>query len=266
MSLAGQDGATDGDELVQLRPDRTRAPGPARDPAAGAAGPAGPAADPAGTTGSTALFRRRSAQASRRGVLHLQSARDTPAPPDLASWFTERGFHFYVAALRWPHAPGRVRRRGGKAWAAAFAELDARCEHLRTADGIDNVIVTAHGEGALAAARWCAAPPSGSHPDALILYTPTFSPSRRTARRGLDIPCPVLVIGGTGRRRPRLRRGAATVPAAAIHLGSHVTWLRPADGEARPDAREPADRRVFFDELGRWLGAYMYGQVRDQLL
>jgi alpha-beta hydrolase superfamily lysophospholipase len=213
-----------------------------------------------------ALFRRRSVLASRRGVLHLQSARDTPAPADLASWFTERGFHFYVAALRWPRRPGRL-RRGGRALTAAFAELDARCEHLRTADGIDNVIVTAHGEGALAAAMWCTAPPSGSHPDALILYAPSFGRGRRAARRGLDIPCPVLVIGGTVRqRRLALGRGAATTPADTIHLGSHVTWLRPADGEARPDAREPEDRRRFFDEMGRWLGAYMYGQVRDQLL
>jgi alpha-beta hydrolase superfamily lysophospholipase len=265
MSLAGQDGATDGYELVPLRPDRTRAPGPAAAPAGGPAGPAGnsaaasPAAEAAGGPGSTALFRRPSAHASRRGVLHLQSARDTPAPPDLATWFTERGFHFYVAALRWPRAPGRIRRRGGRALAAAFAELDARCEHLRTADGIDNVIVTAHGEGAL----WCSAPSSGSRPDALILYAPSFGRGGRAARRGLDISCPVLVIGGTVRRRLRRRRGAAT---AAIHLGSHVTWLRPADGEARPDAREPEDRSRFFDEMGRWLGAYMYGQVRDQLL
>ncbi len=29
---------------------------------------------------------------------------------------------------------------------------------------------------------------------------------------------------------------------------------------------EAADRRQFFDEMGRWLGAYMYGGVRDQLL
>jgi hypothetical protein len=274
MSLAGQDGGTDGYELVPLRPDRPRALGPADDPAGpggnSAAAPspkaAPPAADAAGGPGSTALFRRRSVHASRRGVLHLQSARDTPAPADLASWFTERGFHFYVAALRWPRRPGRL-RRGGRALTAAFAELDARCEHLRTADGIDNVIVTAHGEGALAAAMWCTAPPSGSHPDALILYAPSFGRGRRAAHRGLDIPCPVLVIGGTGgRRRLRLRRGAAAAPAATIHLGSHVTWLRPADGEARPDAREPEDRRRFFDEMGRWLGAYMYGQVRDQLL
>jgi hypothetical protein len=272
MSLAGQDGGTDGYELVPPRPDRTRAPGPAAAPAGGPAGTAGnsaaasPAAEAAGGPGSTALFRRRSAHASRRGVLHLQSARDTPAPPDLATWFTERGFHFYVAALRWPRTPGPLRRRGGRALAAALAELDARCEHLRTADGIDNVIVTAHGEGALAAALWCSAPPSGSRPDALILYAPSFGRGRRAARRGLDIPCPVLVIGGTVRRRLRLRRGAATAPAAAIHLGSHVTWLRPADGEARPDARAPQDRSRFFDEMGRWLGAYMYGQVRDQLL
>jgi hypothetical protein len=26
------------------------------------------------------------------------------------------------------------------------------------------------------------------------------------------------------------------------------------------------DRRLFMDQLGRWLGAYMYGPVRDQLL
>ena len=273
MSLAGQDSGTDGYELVPLRPDRTRALGPADEPA----GPGGnsaasspkaapPPADAGSGPGSTALFRRRSVHASRRGVLHLQSARDTPAPADLASWFTERGFHFYVAALRWPRRPGRL-RRGGRALTAAFAELDARCEHLRTADGIDNVIVTAHGEGALAAAMWCAAASSGQHPDALILYAPSLGRGRRVARRGLDIPCPVLVIGGSHRRRrrPRLRRGNA--PAApAIHLGSHVTWLRPADVQARPDASEPEDRRRFFDEMGRWLGAYMYGQVRDQLL
>jgi hypothetical protein len=273
MSLAGQDGGTDGYELGPLQPGRTPAPGPAAapagpggNPAAAAPAAASPASPAAGGTGSTALFRRRSVHASRRGVLHLQSTRDTPAPADLASWFTERGFHFYVAALRWPRRPGRIRPRG-RALTAAFAELDARCEHLRTADGIDNVIVTAHGEGALAAAMWCTAPTSGSHPDALILYAPSFGRGGRAARRGLDIPCPVLVIGGTGRqRRLSLRRGAATAPADTIHLGSHVTWLRPADGEARPDAREPEDRRRFFDEMGRWLGAYMYGQVRDQLL
>jgi alpha-beta hydrolase superfamily lysophospholipase len=263
MSLAGQDGATDGYELVQLRPDRTRAPGPAGDPGGPAEAP-GTAA--AGTAGRTALFRRRSAQASRRGVLHLQSARDTPAPPDLATWFTERGFHFYVAALRWPRSASRGRRRGGRALAAAFADLDARCEQLRSADGIDNVIVTAHGEGALAAALWCAARSSGGHPDALILYAPSFGRGRRGARRGLDIACPVLVIGGSA-RAPRLRRHDPSAPAAApIHLGSHVTWLRPADAQARPDASAPEDRRRFFDEVGRWLGAYMYGQVRDQLL
>jgi hypothetical protein len=272
MSLASQDGGTDGHELMPLRPDRTRAPGPAATPAgapAGAAGnsaPASSAAETAGGPGSMALFRRRSVLASRRGVLHLQSARDTPAPADLGTWFTERGFHFYVAALRWPRPPGRIRPRGGRALAAAFAELDARCEQLRTADGIENVIVIAHGDGALAAAMWCTAPPSGSRPDALILYAPSFGRGRRAARRGLDIPCPVLVIGGTDRRRRWRRRGAATAPAAAIHLGSHVTWLRPADGEARPDAREPEDRSRFFNEMGRWLGAYMYGQARDQLL
>jgi len=43
-----------------------------------------------------------------------------------------------------------------------------------------------------------------------------------------------------------------------MQLGSHVTRL------ALPDAGE--DRRAYLAELGRWLGAYMYGQGRDQLL
>jgi hypothetical protein len=313
--VAGQDGGA-GYEAVPPRPGRPELP-------------------------VAALFRRRSAQASRRGVLHLQTARDTPVPPDLASWYTERGFHFYVASLRWPgrargpapdapavpdagpgpagrteaparaaaagepgtpgrteararaaaagepgtpgtprstEAPGgadapgkppsraRTGRRGRKALIAAFAELDARCAHLRTADGIDNVIVTAHGEGALVAALWCAARPAGGQADALILYAPDFGGALRHG--GLDIACPVLVIGGAGgqarrRRWPGRRRAD---PAATVPLGRHVTWLHPADSEARPDARDAADRSRFFDEMGRWLGAYMYGQVRDQLL
>jgi alpha-beta hydrolase superfamily lysophospholipase len=241
--VAGQDDGLDGYEPVPSRPDQPKSPPPA-----------------------AVMFRRRSQQPSRRGVLHLQSARDAPAPPDLASWFTERGFHFYVAGLRLSGRSRRAGRGSSGALAAAFAELDAKCEHLRTADGIDNLIVTAHGEGALAAALWCAAQRPGGHADALILYAPSFS---RGIRRGLSISCPVLVIGGPGgdgdgRRWPAPgRRGE---PAAASPLGRHVTWLRPTDGEARPDASDAAGRRRFFDEMGRWLGAYMYGEVRDQLL
>lgn len=226
--VAGREGDIDGYEPVELRPDPARASRPA------------------------AMFRRRSVQPSRRGVLHLQAARDAPVPPDLASWYTERGFHFYVAALRWPG-----RRRSGKALAAAFAELDTRCEHLRGSDGIDNVIVTAHGEGATAAALWCAAGQPGARADALILYSPSFG---RQVRRGLDIPCPVLVVGGAG--GPRASRNGPP----GVQLGRHVTWLAPTDGEARPDAAKAEDRSRFFNEMGRWLGAYMYGQVRDQLL
>jgi len=431
--VAGQDGAADGYEPVLIRPERPESS-------------AAPVAS---------LFRRRSVQASRRGVLHLQTAGDGPVPPDLASWYTERGFHFYVATLAWPGRPrsadsdstardgagkdsaardsaasdtaadgttaaasaagarpaavgpgaaqdepaqadgaqlgpaqagavvageaasgvdaepvtavramaltalrmaehlesgtrsaerasrpgrgagaaearlskagaaagaraasvlaagagrtvsgrsparaadtpaseptpasvlspepehepddsaaraaaGKVRagRRGRKALAAAFAELDARCAQLRAADGIDNIIVMAHGAGALAAALWCAAQPPGRPADALILYGPDFGGA---LREGLDIDCPVLVIGSPGepqrKRGPGLRRRPAT--AATVPLGRHVTWLHPADSEARPDAADAADRSRFFDEMGRWLGAYMYGQVRDQLL
>ncbi|HEU5416472.1 MAG TPA: hypothetical protein VFV41_02190 [Streptosporangiaceae bacterium] len=163
-------------------------------------------------------------------------------------------------------AAGKVRagRRGRRALAGAFAELEARCAQLRAEDGIDNVIVMAHGAAALPAALWCAAQPPGGQADALILYGPEFAGA---IREGLDIDCPVLIIGGSGgqqRRGPALRRRPAPAPTAP--LGRHVTWLHPADGDARPDAEDAADRSRFFDEMGRWLGAYMYGQVRDQLL
>jgi hypothetical protein len=209
---------------------------------------------------AAAMFRRRSVQPSRRGVLHLQTDSDGPVPPDLATWYTERGFHFYVVALRWSSRYRRPRWRDA-ALAAAFAELDARCEQLRTTDGIDNVIVTAHGEAALAAALWCDAERPGGRADALILYTPSFGGA---LRRGLDITCPVLVIGDPGEQARG--RGRRADPASTIYLGRHVTWLRPADGGARPDASDTRDRAAFFDEMGRWLGAYMYGKVRDQLL
>jgi hypothetical protein len=51
-----------------------------------------------------------------------------------------------------------------------------------------------------------------------------------------------------------------------VRLGAHVTWLKldgGLPGQALPDG---PDRKRFFDELGRWLGAYLSGQVRDQLL
>ena len=48
--------------------------------------------------------------------------------------------------------------------------------------------------------------------------------------------------------------------------GPHVTWLWLPGGLDSPERAGIADRRLLFDEMGRWLGAYMYGQVRDQLL
>jgi hypothetical protein len=46
-----------------------------------------------------------------------------------------------------------------------------------------------------------------------------------------------------------------------------VTWLRlPATTGDGAGEAYGADSRQMFDELGRWLGAYMYGSLRDQLL
>ena len=218
----------------------------------------------------TVMFRRRSLQPSRRAMLHVQAAGDPVVPSDVADWFTERAFHFYLAGLRVPHR--LTGRPGTRSLASACADLDAACAQLRQADGIGSVIVAAQGRGALAAALWMGGRAAGSdRADALILYEPEL-PARSVR---LSISCPVLVVTGISLaddgRGPRdamsrwLVRQRRPAPAAA-QLGSHVTLLH----LPRPDERAGQDdgdgRTLFFDELGRWLGAYMYGSVRDQLL
>jgi hypothetical protein len=221
-----------------------------------------------------ALFRLRSAQPSRRAVLHLQAAGNPVVPADLARWFTERACHFYLAGIRLPARLGRL-RRPGNGTQGIFAELDSVDAYVRAADGIEHLIVSAQGPAAVAAALWCArrrdsAPEAGITPwrspqraaDALILDRPAWPPG--PALR-LDIGCPVLVVcpggGGPGRR---LRR-----PAVPRQIAGHVTWLRSPDAGAPAglaDLAGGAGRKAFFAELSRWLGAYMYGPPPDQLL
>jgi hypothetical protein len=207
---------------------------------------------PAAGAGWT-MLRRRSALPSRRAVLHVSGRSGLSVPDDIARWYTGRGFHFYAAGQR-PRAAGRPRGRdGGRPQArlggrgrtrARFALLDAACAQLRETEGISSVLISAQSADALAVARWCDARRDAGPADALILSEPRFG---RRLRRGLHIACPVLVLSQAA--RPRAGNAG---PA----LGPHVTWLWLAG----------PDRKLIFDEMGRWLGAYMYGQVRDQLL
>lgn len=257
--------------------------------------------DPQAAQGrSAAVLRRRSAQPTKRAVIYLHCMHDAFVPADLACWYTDRGFHFYVADLRAPRAPrGPAPDSRPDGPAEYFACLDAAVRHARDADGIETVVLCAHGSGALIAALWCHARRGGLPADALILTSPEFGPTgswlarrvpggefglpvrrpapllagaQRRLRRGLDISCPVLVMcpsaswdapGGSG---GLLTARVLTGGRATMRLGAHVTWLRlegALPGQALPDG---PDRRRFFDELGRWLGAYLSGQVRDQLL
>ncbi len=211
----------------------------------------------AGSLGS-AVFVRRSARPSRRAVLHLHDLAGSFAPADLASWYNERGFHFYVTDLdtREPVTAG-PRRLAGRTPRTCFATLDAACRHLRDTDGIDAIILSAQEQAAAPAAAWCHARRVSNPVDALILANPDFG---RGPGGPLDIACPVLVIAAAGQAtRAGVRRHRS---AGSVLLGQHVTWLNVESG---PGAAGP-DRRRLFDEMGRWLGAYMYGKVRDQLL
>jgi pimeloyl-ACP methyl ester carboxylesterase len=257
-------------------------------------------AEPPGAGGlDGAVLRRRSARPTKRAVIYLHCMNDHFVPADLAGWYTERGFHFYVADLRRLGEPGRPAQASRAAELSEYlACLDTAVRHVREADGIETVVVCAHAAGALIAALWCHARRGSQPADALILASPSFgavswlvravtgsgvagpgrrppgllAAVRRRIRRGLDIGCPVLVLcpsagwdapGGTGGllARPVVAGGKAT-----LRLGPHVTWLKVdggQPGEALPDG--PGRRRVF-DELGRWLSAYLSGQIRDQLL
>jgi hypothetical protein len=196
-------------------------------------------------------------------------------PSDVADWFTERAFHFYLAGLRVPHRLSA--RPGGRLLEAACIDLDAACAQLRQADGIGSVIVAAQGRGALATALWMSGRVSEGQPtgncsaDALVLYEPEL-PARPMK---LGISCPVLVVSGLmlsdagrahGQRISRWPLRQHRPSPAGAQLGSHVTWLQLPEVDARTEHAEGAGRQLFFDELGRWLGAYMYGSVRDQLL
>jgi hypothetical protein len=258
--ITGRDGAAGGQDAVIVPPAPDWA---ARDAAVESA-----------ESGEVVLWRR-SALPSRRCVLYLQCDRDTSVPEDLVVWYTERGFHIYVVDPGSPDRPGRPglpgRQRGqGAGRDECFAGLDAACHHLRDVEGIDMIILSAHSADALTAALWCDARRAAGLADALILFSPAFG----RLRRDLDVACPVLVMspagdpegggGPAGRLVTRLRRRN---DAATVGLGPHMTWLRLEDGlESDGHADADAGRRRFFDELGRWLGAYMYGQVRDQLL
>lgn len=209
---------------------------------------------------SSAVFVRRSARPSRRAVLHLHELTDSLAPADLVRWYNERGFHFYLTDVSTAEPAQNGRRKPAKSAPAAFSALDAACGHLKETDGIDAIILSAQGPTAVMAAQWCDARPVSRPVEAVILSNPDFGKERLK----LDIACPVLVISAAGSRRD-IRRG----DSKSIRLGQHVTWLQidAAAGDRRPAAMGSApQRRRLFDEMGRWLGAYMYGQVRDQLL
>ena len=217
---------------------------------------------------TTGMVRLSSAQATRRAVLYVQEVGDPPVPGDLANWFTERGFQFYIAGVRLPLGALSA-RNAERDLRAVFADLDAAAACLRGPDGMVSVVVTARGRGAFAAALWSAsrAATEGRQADALVLSAPAW-PAHVILQ--LDITCPVLIIegeidgAGSQRTRPprqgRLRPGKSSRNCAPSTLGRHVTWI------ALADADSDTDQPLFLTELGRWLGAYMYGLERDRLL
>lgn len=254
--------------------------------------------------GGAAVLRRRSARPSRWAVMYVHCLDDPFVPADLVSWYTDRGFHFYVADLRevgGGHG-GPEGNRAAEELHECFTCLDAAMDHLRGTGAIDTVVVCAHGTGALIAALWCHARRGSRPADAVVLASPALGRTSRLARpgvapvvplsgqqpvrraspllaaaqrrvrRGLDIPAPVLVMchesgwdvpGGAG---GLLGLRAIVGRQAVMRFGEHVTWLKVEGALPGQSWSAPGGFKPFFDELGRWLSAYLSGQIRDQLL
>ena len=206
----------------------------------------------AGTTGGAgrggaAVLRRRAARPSRRAVVYVHCLGDSFVPADLVGWYTDRGFHFYAADLRavGSGGPGTSEpSRPAGDLGAYFACLDAAITHVRSADAIDTVVVSAHAAGALFAALWCHARRGSQPMDALIMAGPELGAGRRwprravTARengahgrpspllagaqrrlrRGLEIACPVLVMCPAPSSGPAMTRASmGWLPRRAWH-------------------------------------------------
>ena len=209
----------------------------------------------------------RSVQPTRRAVLHIQPAGDPSTPPDLVEWFTARGFHFYSTAVPLPSDSVLGRLLTARHLKVARADLELARAHLVDAEGIASIIVTAVGRAAIATALWLNRREFTA--DALILHDPALPPAGHLR---VDIGCPVLVLseshadGTVPRRGWSGRRGLSRGGGqgnAGLQLGAHVTLLRLAGGASMPQS---SGRQQYFDEVGRWLGAYMYGGLQDQLL
>ena len=214
--------------------------------------PAGP--DAGGEPAGSVLLRRRPPRPSRRAVLYVHSSGGSCAPADLARWYTERGFHFYIADLGARAAPkgrprlARFRRRA--AHRARFNRLDAACAYLRETDGIDSVVISAHAADALTVALWCDARRDAEPAGALILSSPAFG---RRLRRGLRIACPVLVMcPAAGRKADQAGRKADQAGRRADQAGGR----RPISAAAGPRrrshrTRSPCDLAVAGQRAGK---------------
>ena len=198
--------------------------------------------EPSGTHGlDGAVLRRRSARPTKRAVIYLHCMNDAFVPADLASWYTERGFHFYVADLRRLDDPGRpAAENHAEELGEYLACLDTAVRHVREADGIETVVLCAHASGAIIAALWCHARRASQPADALVLASPSLRGgswlARTVGRRAhrAEPPHPAAARGGPppGPARPGHQLpGPGAVPVRGLgRAGRHRRAARAAGG------------------------------------
>ncbi len=213
-------------------------------------GPAGRAAIQGGAAArvASAIVQCSSSQPTRRAVLYAQATGDPAVSADLASWFTERAFHFYVAGLRLPAAPALTARGARRGLAAAFADLDDACTRLRRADGMASVIVTAQGRGAVAAALWSDSRNAG---DDGQLGASSRAGSRAAAGAVSDqCRADALILSAPAWPKGSLRLHIACPGARHRGPGCRPVWIQGMAPPAAPCRRASAAARQPCDMAG----------------
>ena len=213
--------------------------------------------EPSGTHGlDGAVLRRRTARPTKRAVIYLHCIGDSFVPADLASWYTDRGFHFYAADLRavgGSGPPARAENHAGEL-GEYLACLDTAVSTCGRRTASRPWCFARTPAGALIAALWCHARRGSQPVDALILASPSLRgrpwlarPVGRRARARAEPAAPRRCS-----RWPAAGSGAAWISAARSwsvpgrrlgRAGRHRRrWARAARGPGRPPGHDPARR------------------------
>jgi alpha-beta hydrolase superfamily lysophospholipase len=162
---------------------------------------------------------------SRRAVLYVHGFVDYFFQTHLASFFTDRGWHFYALDLRKYGRSLLTHQTPNfcQDLSEYYPELDAAARIIRESDGNQTLLVCGHSTGGLITSLWTHDRRDTGVVDGLFLNSPFFDFNvPAVIRRG-----PVAAaLGWLGRRFPyrALPRAVTGVYGQSLHVSRHGEW------------------------------------------